>query len=89
MSEMIERVAKAIEAAGYNPATAPAIARIAIEAIREPTDAMLDAPWTAGVKAGDYTMTVNEAGNAWGFMIDEALSDSRNRVMEGTGEDEK
>lgn len=40
MNEMVERVAQAIIVAGYNPATAENIARIAITAMREPTEAM-------------------------------------------------
>lgn len=42
MSTMIEQVARAIIVAGYNPATAENIARIAIEAMRNPTDAMIE-----------------------------------------------
>ena len=62
MSEMLDRVAKAIIDAGYNPATAADIARISIEAMREPTEDManeaecaepfsFEAMWKAAIDA--------------------------------------
>lgn len=45
MSETVDRVASALRAAGglHNPADAEALARVAIEAMREPTPAMVAA----------------------------------------------
>lgn len=48
-------------------------ARFALEAMREPTQDMLDAPGEALVSVGDYTMSAHEAREAWRAMIDEAL----------------
>lgn len=67
MSEMIERVALEIQAAGYNPATAMGIARIAIEAMREPTAEMIIAGQRSH-RAIDFSSLV-----VWRAMIDRVL----------------
>lgn len=83
---MVERVARAIdpdEWALIDNKTAVTYdarglslqrARAAIAAMREPTEAMADAPARAGVYAGDYTMHAGEATEAWQAMIDAALA---------------
>lgn len=69
MSEMIDRVAQAI-CGDDNPANVLAIhrtrARAAIEAMREPTDAMSDA---AAERPGQMSYT-----DVWQAMIDAAVS---------------
>lgn len=62
MNKMIEQVTRAIRDAGYNPATAENIARIAIKAMRE-------LPEEPGPRytAGEYSRRTQEA------MVDEAL----------------
>jgi isochorismate hydrolase len=52
MSEMAERVAAALKTAGLNEDwdVRVAYANAAIEAMREPTDKMLDASWQATIK---------------------------------------
>jgi len=76
-SEMIERVARAICRAEYGPGDAgwanqiPA-ARAAIEAMREPTEGMLD---KGAVAEGDGNLA-QQALNIWAAMIDAALSPS-------------
>lgn len=73
MTEMIERVAKAIQSAlsegtpGRDPDRMERIARAAIEAMRDPTEAMID----KGYDHVDYGGTDIEA--AWKDMIDAAL----------------
>lgn len=71
MSEMIERVALAISGSD-DPANVLSIhrsrARLAIEAMREPTDEMWDA---CGRAQADF-----ETGIGWVVMIDAALSHS-------------
>ena len=69
MSEMIERVAKAIEDAdanGFSKLPYWACARAAIEAMREPTEAMADAGTTE-------TNSEEDAIECWNAMIAEAL----------------
>ena len=92
MNEMIERVTAAIEAAiwaGLDPDTpdSDALARAAIEAMREPTEAMMKAARnTEGMKAVDnalvgamihgFTIPGNKKSpleQAWQAMIDAAL----------------
>ena len=75
MSEMVKRVARAIVALGLDDRERPlAIARAAIAAMREPTEAMKQ-------KGGDldngYGMEITEAlaEEVWQAMIDEALHD--------------
>ena len=66
MNEMINRVAKAI--ALRDTTDEFAMARAAIEAMREPTDKMLS--------AADYSGSLEEGSSAlgcWQAMIDEAL----------------
>ena len=65
MSEMIERLARAIEAESnyvISQHHAKALARVAIEAMREPTEAMLS---TSGYQ---------DADEVWRDMIDAALA---------------
>jgi hypothetical protein len=73
MSEMIERVAKAIEDHCWKyevrvPLNSCGIARAAIAAMRKPTERMLDAGAT-----GSGEDTTDCALGAWAEMIDEAL----------------
>ena len=70
MTEMIERVARAIAQCLNEPGQCSYsdIARAAIEAMREPTEAM--------IKEGAYGSGEDSAGvacGAWKAMIDEAL----------------
>ena len=86
MSEMIERVARALEAdyirtsgvrLDMNPSWAPfrQSARAAIEAMREPTDKMLTAGGSvdAGHAWSPKKELVASPGSVWTAMIDEAL----------------
>jgi len=71
MSEMIERVAKAIYEAmdlsdGLDGTAAKTYARAAIEAMREPTEAMLNASY----------LTSWDADEVWKDMIDAALQET-------------
>lgn len=72
MSEtsMVERVANAIDAAmpsdaNFDPVV---VARVAISALREPTEAMVEAGWNAGSGQGCIL--------EWQAMIDKALETS-------------
>ena len=88
MSEMIEKVARAIAAEDIHLAAAFSgvgsvnaqhyerkiafqMARAAIEAMREPTEAMID---KGAVAEGDGNLAV-EAQNIWQAMIDGALGE--------------
>jgi hypothetical protein len=75
MSEMVERVARAIEAKSdyvISQHHAKALARAAIEAMREPTAAMIEAePDDDG--EFNKTNSVAHARAFWQAMIDEAL----------------
>ncbi len=77
MSEMIERVAEAIEALGYaNGRTVMLeIARVAIAAMREPTETMLKAGNEDGAWLWDTDNALDgsDAMLIWRAMIDEAL----------------
>lgn len=75
MSEMVERVARAIEPyawgnKGFNirREVSMDLARSAIEAMRKPTEEMYQAAWNAEVSCS-YT----ESAHAWDAMIDAAL----------------
>lgn len=74
MNEIIERVAKAIDAASQPPGKPDYkilmenCARAAIEAMREPTQGILD--------CRPAFMTVTDARAMWKTMIDTALADS-------------
>jgi ribosomal silencing factor RsfS len=73
---MSERVVRAIVDAGYNPATAENIARIAIEAMREPTDAMVIAAMAPYRHEIDDKMRAafdQTIRGYWRSMIDEML----------------
>jgi hypothetical protein len=51
-------------------------ARVAIEAIREPTEAMVDAGGQIEVPAGDYNYSIGGiAREVWSTMIDSALNE--------------
>lgn len=87
MSEMVERVARAMADfkihGGWDGIVCKSLydefraeARVAIEAMREPTAAMERAPRAAGVMAGDYPMCSGEASEAWRYMIESALATS-------------
>jgi hypothetical protein len=69
MSEMVERGAQAIVNAGYNPYTAAAIARVVIEAMREPTEEM----FCEGIRQFGNGLDDRDAKDVWMAMIDEAL----------------
>jgi hypothetical protein len=71
MSEMIERVAKAIEESIWEPGQDSVIAaRAAIEAMREPTEAMLEAASIEAQKPAGWHMVYRNIHRA---MIDAAL----------------
>lgn len=72
MSEMVERVARAIEAKvneGRDFCSAEDVARAAIEAMREPTEAMEEA--ALDVRP---LMLPDSPREVWGAMIDAALN---------------
>ena len=72
MSEMVERVAKAIKRGIADDLPSADIARAAIEAMREPTEAMLHAGYDGlGREAAQYT----GPEDVWPRMIDAALKD--------------
>lgn len=80
MSAIVERVAGAIANAWPDRdiphENAVAMARAAIRALREPTEAMLEAGTTHGITAYRCTMTQLRHGDAeetWWAMIDAAL----------------
>lgn len=86
-SEMIERVAKVIGDAltdrdgwlkkSYSDDDVLAMARAAVEAMREPTAAMIDAGCEAGFRAsGDQCRDENHEPPSWRAMIDAALTPS-------------
>lgn len=70
MSEMVDRVAKALEARlkGNEFLSYEDAARAAIEAMRQPTQAMIEA---GAVGSGEDSEAVAEG--AWEYMIDAAL----------------
>jgi hypothetical protein len=73
MTEMLDRVAWALrqtQATLSNP-EADALARAAIEAMREPTEMMVN-EGAAELRAGDLTRSTPP--HVWRAMIDEALS---------------
>lgn len=73
MSEMVERVARALaneEGYAYDPVPYNRRARAAIEAMREPTDAMVDA---GGWLGGENGVGDSSARVVWTGMIEAAL----------------
>jgi hypothetical protein len=70
MSEMVERVALIMRAACAQPDTWENRARAAIEAMREPTEAMI----AASNREWDGRMSHRSSG-AWRAMIDAALAE--------------
>ena len=66
MSDMVERVGKAIETALLEELTMNAVARTAMKTMWEPTEAMLSA-------FGEEYATRSLALNTWHAMIDAAL----------------
>ncbi len=99
MTEMIERVAKAIGHTltddqgwlkkSYSDDDMRAIARAAIEAMREPTDAMARAAQTAADSMGgdELELFQPEAGKIiWRGMIDAALSAAAPETFGATGD---
>lgn len=79
---MVERVAQAIMAKvpqgyGMTAEEATGYARVAIEAMREPTEAMVDAGWDKEVFADGaaYTYLGHVAVEAYQAMIDAALAE--------------
>ncbi|MDX0227168.1 hypothetical protein RWA06_04635 [Sinorhizobium meliloti] len=87
MSTMVERVARAIELAGWKyarqqavgniPDMCEAMARAAIEAMMEPTDAMLDAVADEEDRRGIPNSVIDAliAEEAWPLMIQAALKE--------------
>lgn len=79
MSEMVGRVARAIEDEGpvgcctISPEKAMSLARAAIEAMREPTEAMIEA--VEGISVGGPYLGPLDADDIYGQMIDAALSE--------------
>jgi hypothetical protein len=73
MSEMVDRIVKAMqEIAGeeeLNEVKAEALARAAIEVMREPTEAMKNAG-----DMGSHYMSPDHADQCWKQMIDAALN---------------
>jgi hypothetical protein len=71
MTDMVERVARAIYAAECWDTATPGFyqhaARAAIAAMREPTDEMVDAAWEPSVPPGNVAI--------WQAMIDAAMGD--------------
>ena len=85
MTDMIERVAKAIFDEGNNPSDdlesdkdiTLRFARAAIEAMREPTDAVMEAGCASNPPGGYHAGTTlrDIIGAEWRAMIDEALKE--------------
>ena len=82
MSEMIERVAKAIalddcqtwnELDAVNRGMFLSFARAAIAAMREPTEAMLEAGTITVSKTGVISISTQDAARIWRAMVDAAL----------------
>ena len=78
MNELVERVEEAIVELHYKSRlddgvepTCREIARAAIAAMREPTEAMRDAGYMSAIQYCDAD--ANDAGLIWQAMIDEAL----------------
>ena len=73
---MIERVAQAMADADDIPGTThyEGMARAAIEAMREPTKAMLDAGWEAPADVGLDGLLSESMRSSWCAMIDAALN---------------
>lgn len=84
MSEMVERVAKAIH--GHNEfagglSEAREVARTAIEAALEPTEAMISAgtdsfDWDSSDVNGSWFIRGADAGDCWRAMMKAALTDA-------------
>lgn len=72
MSDMVDRVARAIHTLRHN--TPEQQARAAIEAMREPTEAMVS---DGDHSNGWYRVGEEEAVLCWHAMIDAALSNSK------------
>ena len=70
---MVERVAKAIRDASTQDDWTRAAARAAIEAMREPTEAMMEAVDCGGRKRGWLSGKMRESN--WCAMIDAALKE--------------
>lgn len=68
MTEMIERVAKAISGAPFPSKRSKDKARAAIEAMREPTEAMHAVLFRANV-------SLTDTGAVWGLLIDAAIAE--------------
>lgn len=64
MSDIIERVARAIYCVEEGPCDAKTVARMAVEAMREPTEEMIEAGWNAR----------GEVDQRYRVMIDAALA---------------
>ena len=82
MTDMVERVAKAIteaferEGRVFDDGQAETLARAAIEAMREPTEAMTKA---GDLPGWDDSVSVGLSGEVWNAMIDAALAPPRSR----------
>lgn len=84
MSEIVERMARALWDACRIPVCFDAgnlrgqekfrqLARIAIEALHEPTEAMIDAGADVGINFDEYRIGENASREVWGLMINAAL----------------
>jgi hypothetical protein len=70
MSEMIERVARALRIVGvFDPRVGEHFARVAIEAMREPTPKM--------VEAAVHHKYMSDIEERWKVMIDAALAEEK------------
>ncbi len=69
---MIERITKAIKFVEEGPCDPATVATIALEAMREPTDLMVDAANALDVVSKGVLITPIPS-QAWGAMIDAAL----------------
>ena len=89
MSEMADRVARALCAADQvqscegdsrcingDQCPYPVLARAAIEAMREPTEAMIDAAYFPAGESGDSSVSRADAKETWRSMISAALDDT-------------
>lgn len=75
MSEMVERVAKAISGSGVVSTRSLAKARSALKAMREPTEAMLGALLEVDMANADYRHLAAKWTTRFNAAIDAALSE--------------
>lgn len=73
MSEMVERVAEALAKSDKYTSDYTALARAAIEAMREPTEGMTNAAFN--IELWDQPINEHCAQDVWQTMIDAALQE--------------